>query len=139
MSEYGKVLIKFNQPILLPAIISNPIWDHIFEMHVLSNDNENIYIGKFVDIVNKRELKALNETSESNLLAFFPIVSNYSEDTIEIDFNFVNKKKLSADQQAVYEVNVVKPSVFRTKEIYLPLTGNSFEYDEPFSIGPVPA
>ena len=98
MSEYAKLLIKFSNPMLIPGKVNNGLWDKVFEIKVLSNNNGRVYTSSFTDIVNNRLLQDLNDTSKNDLLAFYPIVSNYSENFIEIDFNFVNKKDLSIDQ-----------------------------------------
>lgn len=50
---------------------------------------------------------------------------------MHIDFNFKHPEKLSIDKLASYVIKVKEPSVFRTKELYLPLTENSFKNNGP--------
>ena len=70
---------------------------------------------------------------------FYPYVSNISENLIEIDFNFVNKKKLSIGNEATYRFAVKEPSIIRSKELFLPLTDSSFPNNQTVSEGSVPS
>ena len=72
-------------------------------------------------------------------MTFFPFVSSYSQDFIEIDFNFKNTSSLSISDQATYIVKFKELSILRDKLLYLPLTEKSFQNEEPFAVGPVPA
>ena len=98
MTVYSKVLVHFRQPMIFPENVSDAHWDEVFELKVMSNTDETFYKGRFSDSVNERRLKSQNGISENDYLAFFPKASIISNKTLEIDFNFVNKKKLSLDQ-----------------------------------------
>jgi hypothetical protein len=66
-------------------------------------------------------------------------VSKFSENSIEIKYNFVNPNKLAIDQLATYGLTVKNPSIFITKEFYLPLSESSFKNSQPMCAGPIPA
>ena len=70
---------------------------------------------------------------------FYPYVSNLTENLIEIDFNFVNKKKLSMGNEASYRFAVKEPSIIRSKELFIPMSDSSFPNNQTVSKGSVPS
>ena len=81
----------------------------------------------------------MSEVVERDNFAFDPKVSKMTESEWEIDLNFREPKKLSLDNQARYKIEIMEPSILRSKQVYEPLSDLSFRNNKPFSEGPVPA
>lgn len=56
-----------------------------------------------------------------------------------IDFNFKYPELLGIDQMANYGIQFKELSILRTKQLFFPLKESSFQNNEPFIVGPLPA
>ena len=79
----------------------------------MSIDDEIVYHGNFTDKLNGKILNVTN--NEPNKFAFTPYISNLTEDFIEIQFNFNDTSNLTINGQATYQIEVLQPSVLRSR------------------------
>ena len=141
MSAYGKIKVKFSKPIIVPEKVSDVLLDHLLRIYVQSNNDDSIFLGSFSQSMNQRRMQGLDlsEVVERDNFAFDPKVSKMTESEWEIDLNFREPKKLSLDNQARYKIEILEPSILRSKQVYEPLSDLSFRNNKLFSEGPVPA
>jgi len=56
MNVNGKVGILFNQPIMMPPVVNTSLWNKVFKLKVVSNDQESEYFGSFSEKSKERML-----------------------------------------------------------------------------------
>ena len=87
----------------MPLNVSNVIWENLFEIYVQSNADDSIFYGSF-NSSTQRRMQEINDKDPISLLAFEPSISIYNSSSIEIDFNFLSKKRLQTNEILTYGI-----------------------------------
>ena len=81
---------------------------------------------------NKRRMQEIDDKDANSLLTFEPSISNYNSSLIDIDFNFISKKKLQMNEILTYGIYIKEPMILRTKSTYTAFTTESFKDNDIF-------
>ena len=127
MNDYGEIEIVFRQDIMLPKSIDQKFWDNLFRISITSLSDDEITSVKFDKTVYRRLLNSSGEIKfePKNKFSFNPSISSFTESGIKIKLNFEHLKELGLSGLATYELEILEPSILKTKSMMQSVTSDS--------------
>ena len=112
---------------MLPKSIDQKFWDNLFKISITSLSDDEITSVKFDKTVYRRLLDSSGEIKfePKNKFSFNPSISSFTESGIKIKLNFEHLKELGLSGLATYELEILEPSILKTKSMMQSVTSDS--------------
>lgn len=126
---------------MIPESIDQKFFDSLLKISVTSLADDEITTVKFDNTIYRRILTASGEIKFEpiNKYNFNPSISSFTEFGIKIKLNFDHLKAFGISGQAIWDLEILEPSIFKSKLMMTSMTKESIFGGKSKIEGEVPA